>query len=376
MRLLWFNWRDINNPEAGGAEVLTQEIATRLVRKFGCQVTIFTSQFDNADPRVVIDGVEVIRAGGKIGVYNKAVQYYRKHKDSFHLIIDEINVKPFLTPKFVKEKPIVALIHQISPEQFSYELPLPFGIIGRYYLEKKWLSYYRHMPTVTVSDSTKGDLQKLGYTKIFLIPEGLNVTPLTETPPKESVPTFVFIGRLKKHKLPHHAIQAFSFIKQELPDAKLWVIGDGYMRKKLESLEVQNIKFFGRIGNKKKYELLSRAHMILVPAIREGWGLVVTESNAMGTPAVAYNVPGLRDSVKDGQTGLLVSKNTPKELASGAISLFKDALTLSKFSANAIDFSKQFTWDRTTEIFYHILLEQIQTPITTSCSLQRRTRYA
>jgi glycosyltransferase involved in cell wall biosynthesis len=108
--------------------------------------------------------------------------------------------------------------------------------------------------------------------------------------------------------------------------------------------------------------------MILVPAIREGWGLVVTESNAMGTPAVAYNVPGLRDSIKDGQTGLLTHENNPQELASLAISLFRDSRTLIKISANAINFSRQFSWDKSTEIFYHILQQQMGEAIATTPS--------
>jgi glycosyltransferase involved in cell wall biosynthesis len=365
VQILWFNWRDIHNPEAGGAEVLTHEIATRLVRRFGCDVTLFASQFEGAEPEIDIDGIRIVRAGGKYGVYTKAVRYYEKFNNNFQLVIDEINVKPFLAPKFVKKKPVVALIHQISPEQFTSELSFPFGLIGRYIFEKRWLSHYKRVPTVTVSESTKRDLMRLGFAKIFMIPEGVSVSPLKGIVAKESVPTMAFIGRLKKHKLPHHAIQAFSLIKQKLPEARLWIIGDGYMRQELERTKVKDIEFFGHVTNEEKYELLKRAHMILVPAIREGWGLVVTESNAMGTPAVAYNVPGLRDSVKDGQTGLLTRENTPKELASFAISLFKEPLTLTKISANAINFSRQFKWDTSAEIFYNILQQQMSKVITT-----------
>jgi glycosyltransferase involved in cell wall biosynthesis len=364
VRILWFNWRDIYNPEAGGAEVLTHEIATRLSSRFGCDVTLFASQFDGAQQKVEIDGIKIIREGGKFGVYSKAVQYYRRYKDNFQLVIDEINVKPFLAPKFVKEIPLVALIHQTSPEQFSHELPFPISYIGRHYLEKKWLSYYRDTTTVTISESTRHELQRLGFTKIFLMPEGLNVTPLKSLPVKESVPTFAFIGRLKKHKLPHHAVQAFSIINQELPDAKFWIIGDGYMRKELQRTKIPNIEFFGRVTNEKKFELLKRAHMILVPAIREGWGLVVTESNSMGTPAVAYDVPGLRDSIKDGKTGFLVRDNSPRELANLAISLFRDSLTLDKISANAITYARQFNWDKSAQVFYDILQAQVKPTIT------------
>ncbi|MGH9912854.1 MAG: glycosyltransferase family 4 protein [Nitrososphaeraceae archaeon] len=356
MRILWYNWRDIKNPEAGGAEVLTHEISTRLIKKYRHDITLFTSKFNGASRHEYIDGVHVIREGGRYTVYEKAKAYYKGNRDSYELIIDEINVKPFLTPKYVKkEKPILALIHQISPEQFIYELPFPLSILGRYYLERKWLSYYKDIPTVTVSRSTMAELEKIGIQNIFLVPEGLGISPLTALAVKETVPTIVFIGRLKKHKLPHHAIQAFMLIKNEIPAAKLWVIGDGYMRKQLEGLGAKDTKFYGHIDNTQKYEFLRRAHLVLMPGIREGWGLVVTEANAMGTPVVAYDIPGLRDSVRDGSSGILVKENTPIGLASSAISLLRNAALLDKLSLKALAFSRQFSWERSADIFNQII---------------------
>ena len=120
-----------------------------------------------------MDGINTIREGGKYTVYNKAKAYYKRNKNYFDFVIDEINVKPFLTPKFVKEKPILALIHQVSPEQFLYELPFPLSYIGRYYLEEKWLSYYKEMTVVTVSNSSREELKARAFKNIFVIPEGL-----------------------------------------------------------------------------------------------------------------------------------------------------------------------------------------------------------
>src|SRR5919107_3651321 len=156
------------------------------------------------------------------------------------------------------------------------------------------------------------------------MPPGLNTTPLSNVKKKEDNPTVVFIGRLKKAKLPHHALHAFSIIKREIPDAKMWIIGDGYLRQKLESSERKDVTFYGHVSNEIKYELLSRAHIILVPAVREGWGLVVTEANAMGTPAIGYDVPGLRDSIRHGETGITIKGGSPEAMAQQAISLLRD----------------------------------------------------
>lgn len=361
LKILWFNWRDVKNPESGGAEVLTHEIATRLVKKGDYDITLFSSCFPGSLCSESIDGIKIVRDGGIYTVYEKAKKFYKKNKDGYDIVIDEINGKPFLTPKFVKlEKPIIALIHSLSSEQFLFELPFPANYLCYHYFEKRWLSYYKNIATVTVSDSSKKDLEKLGFKKIYIIPEGLSIPPLPNLPQKEGLPTVLFIGRLKKHKLPDHAIFAFLAIKKQIPNARLWVIGDGYMRKELqEKFDSSDVTFYGRVNSETKYELLSKAHITLVPATREGWGLVVTESNAVGTPVVAYNVPGLRDSVKDGETGVLVKENSPASLASSAIYLLKDRALLEKFSLSALSFSRQFSWDTTTEIFDKIIKETI-----------------
>jgi glycosyltransferase involved in cell wall biosynthesis len=357
VRVLWLNWRDIKNPEAGGAEVFTHEVMRRLVKK-GYEMTLFTSQFLNAPKNERIDGIFIIREGGKYTVYSKARGYCKKYTKNYDLVIDEINVRPFLTPKFLKKenKPILAMIHQISPEQFLFELPFPLSYIGYYYLEKKWLSYYKDISTLTVSDSTKKDLENLGFRKVSVIPEGLSTTPLLDVPQKEAIPTIVFIGRLKRHKLPDHAILAFSSIKQQITDAQLWVIGDGYMLNELRrKFNIKDVTFYGHVSSDLKFRLLSKSHIVLIPAIREGWGLVVTESNAMGTPVVAYDVPGLRDSIRNGETGILVKENSPNSLAQAAISLLKDQNLLLKYSYNALSFSRQFSWDNTAYAFDKII---------------------
>jgi glycosyltransferase involved in cell wall biosynthesis len=354
LRVLWFNWRDIKHPDAGGAEVLTHEVMRRLIKK-GYDMTLFAAQIPSGLRNEKIDDINIIRCGGTYTVYNKAKEYYKKYKNCYDLVIDEINGKPFLTPKFVKEKPVLALFHQMVREEWFYEVHFPLNYILYHYFEKKWLSYYKNIPIVTVSNSSKEDLVGIGIKKIFIVSEGLNVTPLSEVQQKESKPTVVFIGRLKRHKLPHHAIQAFSLIKREIPDAKMWIIGDGYMLNELRKTNVKDLIFYGRVKNDLKYELLSRAHLVLVPSVREGWGLVVIESNAMGTPVVAYDVPGLRDSVRDGETGLLIKENSPSTLAFSAISLLKDTKRLNLLSSNALAFSKKFSWDNTANEFDRII---------------------
>lgn len=361
MRVLWYNWRDIKHPDAGGAEVFTHEIMRRLVNR-GYQITLFTAHFPHANSEDNIDGVKIVREGGKYTVYNRARGYYEKNKSKFDLVVDESNTRPFLTPKFIKGKPLLALYHQLSRDGWFYETPFPLNFIGYHYLELKWLSYYKDVPIVTVSRSTREDLERYGMKKIFMVPEGLSVTPLSEVKPKGASPILVFMGRLKNHKLPDHAIRAFALIKNQIPDAHMWVIGDGYLRGRLEKMACKDVIFYGRVSNELKYDLLSKAHLMLMPGVREGWGLVVTETNAMGTPAVAYDIAGVRDSVVDGETGVLTRVNTPEDLARNALDLLRRPEFLKKLSVNALSFSRKFSWDATADRFEEVIGKVIALP--------------
>jgi glycosyltransferase involved in cell wall biosynthesis len=361
MRILWFNWRDIKHPEAGGAEVLTHEVMVRLA-KVGHEMTLFCPSIPSGLKKEEIDGVHIIRSGGKYSVYRKAKEFFKKNTKNYDFIIDEINAKPFLSPGMVKSKPILALFHQLIDKEWFYEVPFPLNYLCYYYLEPKWLSKYKEIPTATVSSSSEQDLKKYGFKRVFVVPMGLSVTPLEKLHEKESSPTVLYIGRLKRHKLPDHALEAFTIIKKQLPDSKMWVIGDGMMLDKLKKMNIRDVTFYGYAENNLKYDLLKRAHVVLMPSIREGWGLVVTEANAMGTPVVAYNVPGLRDSVLDGKTGILLKQNSPQKLAQTAITLLTDKNLLKRYSNDALAFSNNFSWDNTAVAFDKIIAQIMCNP--------------
>jgi glycosyltransferase involved in cell wall biosynthesis len=362
MRILWFNWRDIRNPDAGGAEVFTHEVCKRLIRNEGIEsITLFVASFEGCKSEEMVEGVRIVRGGSKYGVYGKAKEFYNSHKADFDLVVDEINTKPFNTPSFVHDKPIVALIHQLAREFWFYETKFPINLLGYYFLERYWLSKYRNVPTITVSESSAEDLRNWGFRNVRVVPEGLSFSPLQVLPEKEIRPTVIFVGRLKRAKRPDDALRAFRIIKDEMPDARLWIVGSGYMQKKLRAMtremfqETDDITIFGKQDTSSKLELMSRSHVLLVPGVREGWGLVVTEANAMGTPAVAYDVPGLRDSVIDGVNGTLVQRGDYVGMAIEAIDILRDHIRRKTFSLNGIRHAKNFSWDTTASRISEIL---------------------
>ncbi|MCL4430175.1 MAG: glycosyltransferase family 4 protein, partial [Chloroflexi bacterium] len=213
--------------------------------------------------------------------------------------LDEINTRPFFAQTYIKNhEKVIALIHQLAREFWFYETPFPISYMGYYLLENRWLKQYRDVPTVTVSDSTRKDLLNLGFKHVSVVPEGLNFEPLNAPPIKDVKPIVAFSGRLKRAKRPDHAIKAFAMVREKVPNAELWVFGDGPFRKKLEDMSCLGVRFFGNLNDAERRELLIKSWVLVVPGLREGWGLNVIEANAFGIPCVAYDVPGLKDSVK------------------------------------------------------------------------------
>ncbi|MEM5825795.1 MAG: glycosyltransferase family 4 protein [Candidatus Aenigmatarchaeota archaeon] len=358
MKILIFNWRDIKNPEHGGAEVFTHEVFKRIA-KMGHEVTIFSSEFKGCKKEEFIDSIRIIRSGGRYSVYIKARKYYNNFfsKESYDVIIDEINTLPFFTPSFAKKgEHIIALIHQLAREYWFYETFFPINFIGYHILENSILKKYVEIPTVTVSNSTKNDLLNLGFKKVFIVSEGISFHPLRKIPDKSEKPTIIYLGRLKKAKRVEHVIKAFNIVEKKIPKAKLWIVGSGYLRSHLEKISNKRVTFFGHVNEKKKIDLLSKAWILINPSIREGWGINVIEANACGTPCIAYDVPGLRDSIVDGKTGLLVKENGNIEaLANAIIKVLEDEKLRNKLSINALKWARRFSWDKSAREFEKII---------------------
>jgi glycosyltransferase involved in cell wall biosynthesis len=356
MRILVFNSRDIKNPSSGGAEVFTHEVAKRWVAA-GDTVTLVTSNFRDGLKQEVVDGVETIRLGNMISVFCRAEWLYKKKLvGHYDVILDEYTLRPFMTVKYARE-PVVFLVHELAREKYFYELPPILSHLGYYWFEPRWLKIYKNVPTITVSNSTKEDLVSFGFRKIDIVPEGFDFKPLERIAAKEENPTLLFVGLLKKANLVNHVIDAFRLISEKEEDAELWIVGRGPQLSKLERMaKGLNVEFFGYVDQDRKINLMKRAHALLVPGIREGWGLVVTEANACGTPAIGYRVPGLQDSIRDEETGLLTDPN-PESLARAILRLLNDEALRTRLAENALKWSREFSWQRTAEEFTKVIEE-------------------
>jgi len=135
----------------------------------------------------------------------------------------------------------------------------------------------------------------------------------------------------------------------------LWVLGDGPFREDLVRLAGKGVRFFGGLQDAERRELVKRAWVLVNPGIREGWGLNVVEANGLGVPCVAYDVAGLRDSVKNGETGLLAEAGNVEALAEKVVTVLNDDTLRKELSQNALEYSGKFDWDRSAEEFMKVL---------------------
>jgi glycosyltransferase involved in cell wall biosynthesis/O-antigen/teichoic acid export membrane protein len=349
-RVCFINWRDVENPEAGGAEVVVHEVAKRWVCR-GYDVTQLSSRFAGAPATARIDGVYIRRLGRlRTGSFHLRVQRELARLRGFDVVVESVNTIPFLTPMWRNRLPTtVAVFHQLAADVWDAELPRPLARLGRW-LELRLLSLYRETPVVAVSASTRDDLVELGFGNVAVVANGRDEPPPDfSRPPKEPTPTFLYVGRLTANKRPEHALHAFRVIKRTIPEARLWLVGRGQLETQLRRELPPGAELLGHVSRRELYERMARAHCLLVPSVREGWGLVVIEANAVGTPAVGYEVPGIRDSIRPGETGFLVPAGDPEALGSAAIALVGEPERYESLRRAAMEWAETFSWDATAE---------------------------
>jgi glycosyltransferase involved in cell wall biosynthesis len=321
LRILILNWRDVSHPNAGGAELYTDSVARHWISE-GHHVTLFCAAIAGRPHSEVVDGLHVIRRGSRYSVYREARNYYRNEGNGLYdLVVDEINTRPFLSPKWVDDVPVVGLAYQVCRELWYLQMPFPLSWVGHHILEPMWLKSYHSTKVVTISQSSRESLLEYGMKDVHIVPVGVSLEVATEPLPREARPTVVFVGRLESHKRPQEAIRAFSILHAHDPRAVMWIIGSGPMEAQLRKSSPPGVQFLGGISHAEKFERLQRAHVLIATSVREGWGLVVSEAAAVGTPSIAYDVAGLRDSVS-ASGGILTAPN-PEALGRTLCEYFK-----------------------------------------------------
>jgi glycosyltransferase involved in cell wall biosynthesis len=371
MEILIYNWKDIKNPLVGGAEIITHIYAKQLVAD-GHRVTWFCRSFPNAKQKETIDGITVIRRGGVLTTYWEGYRYYRSLTKKPELVIDMLNTFAWQTPLYAKESKVVQYVNQLAKEVWDYGLPPPFSWCGKLfeYLE---LVPYHHQKVITYAPSTVDDLVAWGYerSKIFQFRLGLDHSRYRPGK-KASYPLLVFVARMVANKRPDLVVKAFAEVLKKQPTAKLALVGSGPFKPKVDALikrlgiaeqvlmPEKDILFFQKVAGDQKVRLMQEGWCFVHPSVKEGWGMVITEAAACGTPSIATAVTGQVDAVKDGKTGLLISQNpTVDELAIAMLKVIEDDTLRETMSANCLDWAAEFNWEKSYQLFKEALKQAV-----------------
>lgn len=354
------NWRDITHPQAGGAEHFVHEVGRRLARHN--DVTLLCGNYPGSKEEESIDGIRVIRSGGRFSVY--AIAFLRFQKGQFDVVLDDINGVPFFSTLY-SDAPVLPIIHHIVGWRiFRRELPFPLSVVG-WLCERFIPIVYRGQRFVVVSNSTRQELMdefRIPPENISVIYSGLDID-LTAVQQKSPHPTVAYVGRIKDYKRVEDTIKAFAKVCELVPTTRLIIAGKGgtsALRALVKRLNISDsVDFRGEVDEDEKVRILSSAWVFVTTSIKEGWGLCPVEANACGTPAISYNVPGLRDSIRDGYNGILVKDGDIDSLAQRIHAVIADDDLISRLGTHGKEWASRFTWDRTAEDIWKVIDEEV-----------------
>lgn len=361
MNILVFSWRDPKHPNAGGAEQVMHEHMKGWV-DVGHNVTFLSSRIQGGSNKEILNGVKIMRRGSQyLGVQFEGLKYYLANRKNIDLVVDQFHGIPFFTPLYVK-KPILAVLQEVAGKVWlKNDLPFPLnfiiGLVG-YVTEPLVFWLYRRVIFMVGSNSAKTDLQKMSIPteNITIVPHGVILPKKKIIYKKETIPTILFFGAVSKDKGIKDALETFAILNKK--GFKFWIAGraSDYYRNLIISIAKKKgfyrnlTPWFGYITDEKKFELMAKAHLLVNPSILEGWGLINIEANSVGTPVVAYNSPGLVDSVSQKQSGIICKVNSPQEMAKEIFSLVSHPNQYRQLQTGAEQWSKKFSWQKSKKM--------------------------
>jgi glycosyltransferase involved in cell wall biosynthesis len=356
VKILLVNWNDRENPYAGGAEVHLHEIFGRLVRR-GHAVDLVASGWRGAAPRAELDGIQVYRTGRRytFPLRGRAAVRRRLRAGRYDVLVEDLNKIPLYLAGMTA-LPLSVLVHHLFGSTIFQEAVLP--VAGLVWLAERPLPWaYGRAAFQAVSESTRADLVARGVPRdrIEVIPEGIDTAwfcPDGATP-RAARPTFLYVGRLKRYKGLEIALRALAEVRRTGTDVVLQIAGQGDDRPRLERLAADlglvaggAVRFLGFVSEAEKRRLLREAWAVVYPSPKEGWGISNVEAAGCGTPALASDSPGLRESVRHGETGFLVPHGDVGALAERLRALAADAGLVARLGRNARAFAEQLSWER------------------------------
>ena len=340
------------NPDAGGAEVHLHEIMRRAVLS-GHEVVQVSHAVPGLPEDEVLDGIRILRHGGRL-TFNIGLRRFCDRLDlsSFDLIVEDLCKLPFFAPRWSKTPVAVLVPHLFGTTAYrEVAFPLAFYVNA---LEAFIPKVYSGCRFVAISGSTKADLVRRGIPaeSVDVVPCGIDTSFYTPDASENPEPgSILYVGRVKKYKGIQNLVEAVRILGQRGCKARLRIVGTGDYLEPLKAMVRRSgssgsVEFTGFVPAERKLLELRRAWVAALPSEKEGWGLTVIEANACGTPVVASDSDGLRDSVRNGETGLLVPHGRPEALADALQSILQDPARRERLAAGGLAWARTFTWDK------------------------------
>lgn len=347
MRIAFLSWRDTTHPDGGGSEVFVESVGAELVKR-GHDVTLVCARHPGSPGEDVRGGVRIHRVGGRLTVYLRGLAWLVRHRNRVDVVVDVVNGLPFATP-LVRRRGVVALVHHVHAEQWRIIYPGWPGAVGWFVESRIVPLLYRDRRFLTVSEASRADLSRIGVPgdAITVVRNGRDALPASAEAPS-GTPRLCVLSRLVPHKQIEHAFDVVARLAGEVPGLRLDVIGDGWWHDQLETAAADRgvtdrVTFHGHVADGVRDDLLARAWVMLMPSVKEGWCLAITEAGAQGTPSVAYaSAGGVTESISDGRSGLLV--DDLDGMVRAVRSLVADPTLRARLGAEARTMAAGLTW--------------------------------
>jgi glycosyltransferase involved in cell wall biosynthesis len=326
----------------------------------GFEITQAACSFRGAPAREELPGLRVRRLGPLAAYYPRAAWTTAREtrRGRFDAVIEHLNKLPFCAPLYSRA-PVLAVSHHLFGRSAFLQVawPVAAGVVA---LERLIPVCYREVPFLAVSQSSKDDLVSRGIPAghVEIVHNGIRLPGLVPPPHAARPRRLAYLGRLEPYKRVDLLLRAAARLVPRFPDLEIVLIGRGRARPGLERLAArlglaERTRFAGFVPDDERDALLADARLCVCPSVKEGWGITVIEVNAVGTPVIATDAPGLRDAVRHGETGLLVADGPAEEfvarLAERMGELLADPALAERLSRGALAWSRRFDWDRTAE---------------------------
>ena len=359
MKILWASHRDIRNPKAGGSERLIYEVAKRLVLR-GHDITWLTGGWNGAKTCERLDGVSIRRYYGQLRPH-LALPFVIQHMQNLDVVVDDLShALPWLSPIITSTPGVAHFYHMHAktlPGQVSRSLSL---ILSK--IEQLYPVIYRDWPFITISESSKTDLERLGIdrNRIVVIPPGVDAnlfTPGDKTP----FPQLIYFGGMRPYKRPEHAMYVLGNLVKEDNSIRLIMVGEGpslpMLRKTAREMGLEDrITFTGKVSDERLATIVRESWINIHCSVSEGWCLSALEAAASGVPTAGYSVAGLKESVEDGVSGILVEDGNIPALSSAVRNIIENR---QGYACRCRKHAEHYSWENAAKMWEQNLTQVI-----------------